>query len=112
MRGRWLLLAAVVVVLGAGALGTASWMRRGFSARDEPSAIGKVLARQIRRWSVPARARSTPNPVPASPAVLEEAREHFADHCASCHANDGSGQTPMGRHLYPRAPDMRAAETQ
>jgi hypothetical protein len=29
-----------------------------------------------------------------------------------CHANDGSGDTEIGRSLYPRAPDMRAAATQ
>ncbi|MGH9204083.1 MAG: c-type cytochrome, partial [Vicinamibacterales bacterium] len=52
------------------------------------------------------------NPVAASPEVLASGREHFADHCASCHANDGSGNTEMGRSLYPRAPDMRLARTQ
>src|SRR5207247_5909710 len=31
---------------------------------------------------------------------------------SSCHANDGSGQTEMGQHLYPRVPDMRLARTQ
>ena len=38
--------------------------------------------------------------------------EHFADHCAVCHGNDGSGDTEMGRGLYPKVPDMRAAATQ
>ena len=38
--------------------------------------------------------------------------EHFADHCASCHANDGSGNTEMGKGVYPPAPDMRLAATQ
>src|SRR4029079_6492459 len=38
--------------------------------------------------------------------------EHFADHGAVCPANDGSGDTEMGRGLYPRAPDMRLAATQ
>src|SRR5262249_52999969 len=37
---------------------------------------------------------------------------HFADHCATCHANDGSGDTEIGRSLYPRAPDMRLPATQ
>ena len=43
---------------------------------------------------------------------MAEARAHFADHCASCHGNDGSGQTQLGRRLYPRAPDMRLPATQ
>jgi mono/diheme cytochrome c family protein len=38
--------------------------------------------------------------------------EHFADHCAVCHANDGSGATEMGKGLWPKAPDMRGEQTQ
>jgi mono/diheme cytochrome c family protein len=32
----------------------------------------------------------------------------FADHCAGCHANNGSGDTTIGRNLYPKSPDMPA----
>src|SRR5205085_6663700 len=32
--------------------------------------------------------------------------------CSLCHANNGSGNTEMGRNMYPPAPDMRAAGTQ
>jgi mono/diheme cytochrome c family protein len=38
--------------------------------------------------------------------------EHFADHCATCHANDGSGNNAIGKGLYPKPPDMRQAATQ
>ena len=84
----------------------------GFSARTEPSWAERGLARFARLWAVPTRARATRNPVLFSDQVWTEARAHFADHCASCHANDGSGQTELGRHLYPRAPDMRLTATQ
>jgi mono/diheme cytochrome c family protein len=50
--------------------------------------------------------------LPTSPAVLASARAHFADHCASCHGNDGRGDTELGRNLYPRAPDMSLPATQ
>jgi mono/diheme cytochrome c family protein len=50
--------------------------------------------------------------VPDSPEALAEARAHWADHCAACHANNGSGDVEMGKHLYPPAPDMRQADTQ
>jgi mono/diheme cytochrome c family protein len=43
---------------------------------------------------------------------MAEARAHYADHCAGCHANDGSGHTPIGQNLYPQSPDMRLADTQ
>jgi len=52
------------------------------------------------------------NPVPLTDAVREEGMEHFADHCAVCHANNGSGEADIGRGLYPPAPDMRAGATQ
>jgi mono/diheme cytochrome c family protein len=38
--------------------------------------------------------------------------QHWADHCAFCHANNGSGDTEVGKNLYPKAPDMRLADTQ
>ncbi len=56
--------------------------------------------------------RGLTNPVPATPDVVKEGMEHFADHCSVCHGNDGSGNTEMGRGLYPRAPDMRLPATQ
>ena len=62
--------------------------------------------------AMPPDASSRMNPVSNSPEVLEAARAHWADHCATCHANDGSGDTVMGKNLYPPAPDMRLPETQ
>jgi mono/diheme cytochrome c family protein len=85
---------------------------KGFSARDEPSRIETVVATQFRKMAMPSDARDRKNPVGASPEVLEEGLAHFADHCATCHANNGSGDTPIGRNLYPKAPDMRKAPTQ
>lgn len=71
-----------------------------------------AMARAARHWSVPARLRAATNPLPPTPAVLAQARAHWADHCSSCHGNDGKGQTAIGLHLYPRAPDMTLPETQ
>jgi cytochrome c len=52
------------------------------------------------------------NPVTATPDVLQESMEHWADHCATCHANNGSGDTMFGKAMYPRPPDMRQSGTQ
>lgn len=87
-------------------------IRRGFSARDQPSSLEAWLARKSRRWAIPVRARNLKNPIPATTAMLESGRNHWADHCATCHANNGSGQTEIGRNLYPKAPDMRQMGTQ
>lgn len=106
---------AIAVGVTIGALGLGAWavlLRGGISARAEPGALEARAARALRSWAIPAEAREARNPVPASPEVLAEGLAHFADHCAGCHANDGSGQTRLGRGLYPRAPDLRGEATQ
>jgi mono/diheme cytochrome c family protein len=103
---------ALVVIAGvAGGVLAYSIARRGLSARAEPSQVEEFLARTMRRLATPRDVRMM-NPVEPTEAVLTEGLEHFADHCAVCHANNGSGDTEIGRSLYPRAPDMRAAPTQ
>jgi len=74
--------------------------------------IERWVARQARAMAAPAGTRDRTNPIGDSPEVLAEARAHWADHCAVCHANNGSGDTEMGKHMYPPTPDMRQAETQ
>jgi mono/diheme cytochrome c family protein len=103
-------LVAIACVVG-GAL-VYSVARRGLSAHDEPSWPERTLAGAMRRLAVPRALRTQQNPLEPTEAVLEEALAHYADDCAVCHANDGSGNTAMGRGLYPRVPDMRAAATQ
>lgn len=103
----WLAVALLVVVVGA-----LSATRRGFSVRLPPSSFEVALARMVRHYAVPSAARSQSNPFHERPDLMIEARRHFADHCANCHANDGSGNTQMGQNLFPRAPDMRLRATQ
>jgi len=86
-------------------------IRRGFSARDNPSAIETLIATTARQLAVPSQYRQLRNPLSSS-ADLRAGMEHFADHCATCHANDGSGDTLFGKGLYPKPPDMRQKETQ
>ena len=100
----------VAMVLAVAAI--ASILYRGVSTRDAPTRTEVVIARTMRHFAVPAKLRSVKNPIPLTPEVLAEAREHFADHCAQCHGNDGRGATEMGKNLYPRAPDMTRPATQ
>jgi mono/diheme cytochrome c family protein len=102
----------LVVTTALGAAIAYSIVSRGLSARDEPSRTEAVLARAMRHWATPGATRDAVNPVSSTPAAINQALEHFADHCAVCHSNDGSGDTPIGRGLYPRAPDMRLEATQ
>jgi mono/diheme cytochrome c family protein len=103
-------LVLAVLLLLAGAMGYLRATR--LDARTEPGAIEARLARAARRWAIPSSIRTMANPIPASPEALAEGMAHYADHCAVCHGNDGSGDTEMGRGLYPKAPDMRLAPTQ
>ena len=82
-------------------------IRRGFSARAEPSSVETFMATTARKLAVPSKYRQLHNTFPASPKNIQAGMEHFADHCATCHANDGSGETEIGQNLYPGVPDMR-----
>jgi mono/diheme cytochrome c family protein len=110
-RGNTILL-AMVLAIAVLAVAAASIMHNGLSARAKPTAMEIMLARHARHLAIPANARKQPNLVAETPENLRDARLHFADHCAICHSNDGSGDTMMGRNLYPKPPDLRAEETQ
>ena len=104
-----LLLGLAVVVSGIGFL---YFINTGVSAKEQPGRIEEFLASRVRNMAIARRARSLTNPVKESAEVIADGRAHFADHCAVCHANDGSGQTAIGQGLWPKAPDMRQGRTQ
>ena len=87
-------------------------LRGGIGSRTQPGRFETTVARALRSAAIPRESRRATSPVPATAEAIEDGLSHFADHCASCHGNDGSGQTEMGRGLYPNAPDMRQAATQ
>jgi mono/diheme cytochrome c family protein len=101
----------VVAVAAAVALGLAL-AGRGFSAREKPSWLEELLARNARRIATPAGAKALKNPVAPTPENLAAAQAHWVDHCALCHGLDGSGNTSIGRNLYPPAPDLKDETTQ
>ncbi len=110
-------LTVFLIVMGVGIVGAFGWIgyqlfTTGFSAKTEPHALEVFIARQIRHLAIPIEQRNTQNPIPLSPDVIKESLAHFADHCALCHANDGSGQTPIGKNVNPKAPDLRLPDIQ
>jgi mono/diheme cytochrome c family protein len=109
-RTSWLLGFGLCLALLIG--GGLYFLARGFSARIPPSALEAFVARRLRLLAIPRDAREARSPVTPDAAVMSAAMAHFADHCAVCHANDGSGDTDFGRGLYPRPPDMRLPDTQ
>jgi predicted CXXCH cytochrome family protein len=103
------LFCAVLVAIGVYG---ARLIWRGFSTADEPSSLERVVARTTRNLAIPRNARRETNPWNATPEVMQEACESFMDRCATCHGQDGSGQTRVGRNLYPKVPDLRLPRTQ
>lgn len=103
---------AVLLVLGGGLWVGYDVYTSSFSAMVVPPALEVTLVRQFRRFTIPSEIRNMSNPVPNGPAVLTEGLKHFADHCAGCHANDGSGETRIGKNVYPRVPDLRHNDIQ
>lgn len=112
MKRGTLILIMFLMTAGIAIAAVVSLLHDGLSARAKPTALEATIARSARRLAMPGGARAMANPVASSPESMREARLHFADHCAICHANDGGGETPMGRNLYPKPPDLREAHTQ
>jgi mono/diheme cytochrome c family protein len=111
-RGKKVFLGVVILGAAGAAIALELFLEHGISARDEPTAVEAFVARRLRHWAVPRGEREAKNPVAPTTEALARARAHFADHCASCHANDGRGKTQIGQNLYPKAPDMTLADTQ
>ena len=103
----WALLVIGIVVVCGGLV-----IRRGFRATATPSRWETALARAVRGWAIPKAERNQKNPLPPDSDKTRQGRELFLIECAVCHGIDGGGNTQMGQHLYPRAPDLRAAATQ
>jgi mono/diheme cytochrome c family protein len=109
LRGLW----HIFAVLGIVTVVAGAWFAsQGISSRPQPSTLETSVARAARRIAIPASERSRPNPILVTNGSIRMGLEHWADHCASCHGNDGRGETSIGGALYPRAPDMRLAATQ
>lgn len=111
-RGMGFSSVVLFLLVFAVALGVFVVLRHGVSARDEPTKAEIFVARRLRHLAIPLAARDMKSPLSATPQTVKAGMEHFADHCATCHANDGSGDTEIGKGLYPKAPDMRTEETQ
>lgn len=100
----------VVILIQAAAM----WLfmrNQGFSAKEKPSWMESMMARQARSVATPSDAKTLKNPRTVSEDSLAEAREHWTEHCSFCHGIDGRGSV-IGRNMYPPAPNMNDPQTQ
>jgi len=105
---------SVVVVIAVVIGGFLLYIRgQGFSAREQPSWMERVMAQNARKVATPADAKTLKNPrQQQNESIIAEADEHFVEHCTMCHGIDGRGDTIIGNNLYPKVPDMTQPQTQ
>jgi mono/diheme cytochrome c family protein len=84
----------------------------GLSARKKPNNFEYAIANFAMGLSIPAEAKKLKNPLTADTQVLMEARKHYKEHCAVCHAEDGAGKTTLAAGLSPEVPDLHADHIQ
>ena len=114
MKSKWtwaIALSTAAIIVGV-SIYTHRLIEFGLSARDQPTSLEDLVARKLRRAAIPAKAKTLQNPLPSTAEMLIRGRNHWADHCATCHSNNGSGDTMIGKNLYPKTPDMRLPDTQ
>jgi mono/diheme cytochrome c family protein len=82
----------------------------GLSAEAEPTRLESSVARRLVKLSIPSDARNRSNPMPSE--SWRDALDHYDDHCAVCHGDDGRGHTQVGENMYPKVPDLTSATIQ
>ena len=108
-----IIVAALFVIGAMAATGVVYVVSTGLKAQPEPGVLETRVARTIRKFAIPNKAKARSNPIGTSAEELKPGVEHFARYCALCHGNDGGGQdAAFARGLFPKPPDMRAAATQ
>lgn len=80
------LVGVIAVVIG----GLVLWSH-GFDSRAEPSSVEENIAMKIHDSSIPDKYEKMNNPL-ATRVDLIQAGGHYEEHCAACHADNGSGQ--------------------
>ena len=76
--------------------------RDQFERASAATPCGSATGARCAPLRIPTAIQEQRNPIQLTSDVVGAGRAHFADHCASCHAND-SGDTEMGRNLFPKA---------
>jgi mono/diheme cytochrome c family protein len=79
----------------------------GLAADAEPGHAERLIASRLVRLAIPADARQQQNPLSGDDKTIwRTAADHYGDHCAACHGNDGRGDTELGRNMYPGVPSF------
>jgi mono/diheme cytochrome c family protein len=103
-----------IVLLGVVALVLVVVMVRhgGLNATEEPGRLERAAAGRLMRLSIPSDVDRQKSPFANDANAWHDAKDHYMDHCAVCHGQNGKGDTDAGKNMYPRVPDLTAAATQ
>ena len=98
----------VVLMLALLAAGFLYWYisNGGLVARQKPSRLETMVARELVNLSIPKAAKEMKNPLATSDAAADAGRELYHKNCESCHGYDGTGKTAAGTGLYPPPADL------
>ena len=67
---------------------------------------------QTTGWNIPAKFKTTKNPVSASKESITEGKELYAKHCKSCHGKEGLGDGPKAATLDKSCGDFSSKKFQ
>ncbi len=113
MRGfQALAVTCIALLLGVLVLSYAFLRSEGLSARKKPSNFEYAIANYAMGVSMPAEAKNRRNPLIVDSKLIADAKLHFKEHCAVCHAEDGRGKTETAAGLSPEVPDLHADHIQ
>jgi mono/diheme cytochrome c family protein len=110
LRDACITLVAAGVILGVVVYATVS--QGGLAADHRPGRLEEAVAGRLVKLSIPAARRAETNPYAADKGAWRAAADHFDDHCAVCHGDDGRGQTEIGPKMYPPVPDLASEPVQ
>jgi len=105
-------LTAAVLAISVLGIGYVFLAAEGLSARKKPSDFEYAIANRALSISIPSDAKALRNPIQSTAEILAEAKQHYKEHCAVCHAEDGSGKTETAAGMSPEVPDLRAGHIQ
>ena len=112
-RALRLLVGPAILLVVVGVRGLSYLKITNLRGQPRPGALETFFARTARGFAIPSATRARTNPLPPSPENIAAGMEHYTSYCTMCHGSDGSGQdTAFGNGLFPKPPDLRAAQTQ
>ena len=72
---------------------------------------GSLVVYSLSDWTAPEKARLLRNPFPATPQTIGMGMSTYADHCESCHGEDGNGKGERAEKLSVAPTDFSDAHT-